>query len=257
MTRASQDAWADLILRGAELGQLDLAPFAGRLSVEEGERVQLDVLERRRAAGEQLGGWKVGLTSGASRDAFGKGIRPFGHILRSRMLESGARIARAAIPNLGLENELCFRIGARLSGSGTTAADVRRAVAAVAPAFEINQNRTGGQADPGTRTADNLSQWGIVIGAETAPLPDGFDFEALTVALTLDGRPVETVAARGHIDDHYASLAALVAELAKFGRALEPGERVITGAYTRVPVRDAGLYRGTFTGLGSVDIEVV
>jgi 2-keto-4-pentenoate hydratase len=246
----------DLVWQGTQRGQLEIAPLTGRLTVAQGERVQLMVLDRWRAHGERLAGWKVGLTSGASRDAFGPGIRPFGFILESRVLRSGARIDRNRIPNLGLENELCFRIGSPLMGSDITATQVRAALAGVAPGFEINQNRTGGHADPGTRAADNLSQWGIVVGQEIAPIPAGLDFESLVVELTCDGDPVASVAARGHIDDHFSSIAALVRELAKFDLGLEPGQQVITGAYTRVPVNRAGRYVGTFTGAGSVRVDV-
>ncbi len=248
--------WTDLIWEGTQTGQLDPTPLAGQLSVQDGERVQLDVLERWRAQGERLGGWKVGLTSGASRDAFGAGIRPFGFILESRILASGHALARQQIPNLGLENELCFRIASPLRGNQVNGEQVARAIAAVAPAFEINQNRTGGQADPGTRAADNLSQWGIVVGTEVAPLPQGFDYDALTVTLTRDGEMVARVDARGHIDDHFDSIAALVRELARFDLGLEPSQRIITGAYTRISVDAPGRYEGTFSGLGSVEVNV-
>lgn len=252
--------WAQLILAGMRAGQLDIAPLAGHLNVTEGERVQLAVLEHHRGTGESLAGWKVGLTSGVSRDAFGVGVRPFGHLLASRVLRSGATIAREAIPNLGLENELCFRLGKSVRGESVTPDAVGAAVETVAPAFEINQSRTGGQADPGTRAADNLSQWGIVVGPES-PLPKDsgwIDFDALTVTLTRDGSHLGTVSARGHIDDHFESMAALVRELAKFGLGLEAGQRIITGAYTRIAVEEPGTYLGTFSGLsGSGAVSIV
>lgn len=249
--------WTDLIWQGTLKGQLDPTPLTGQLSVEEGERVQLAVLDRWRSQGERLAGWKVGLTSGASRDAFGAGIRPFGFILESRVLASGHALERRQIPNLGLENELCFRIASPLRGTGITAKQVADSIAAVAPAFEINQSRTGGQADPGTRAADNLSQWGIVVGAEIAPLPRGFDYDALTVTLTCNGDTVSRVDARGHIDDHFESIAALVRELARFDLGLEAGQRIITGAYTRIAVDAPGRYEGTFSNLGSVAVDIV
>ena len=223
------------------------------LSVEAGERMQLAMLDRWRAAGEQLGGWKVGLTSGRSRDAFGAGVRPFGFVLRSRIFATHATIDRARIPKLGLETELAFRIGARLGGRGVTPAQARSAVAGVAPAFEVNELRISPSADNGCRAADNLSQWGLVIGPEVTPVPD-LDFATLTVSFSRDGEVVETDAAAGHIDDHFISLAALARELSGFGLALEPGEQVITGSYTRQNIASAGHYVGDFGALGAVAV---
>ena len=76
---------------------------------------QLERLEELEAAGERVGGWKLGQTSGESRDAFGPGVRPFGFILASRILEDGERLSWAEVGNGGIENEVCF-----ISGSDIT-----------------------------------------------------------------------------------------------------------------------------------------
>ena len=55
-----------------------------KLDRHQGLALQLEVLSRFRDAGEKLGGWKIGLTSGPGRDAMGKGFRPFGFILETR-----------------------------------------------------------------------------------------------------------------------------------------------------------------------------
>ena len=104
-----------------------------------------------------------------------------------------------------------------------------------------------------TGLADNLSQWGIVAGPPR-PTAD-IDFGALEVTLSCDGVAVETVAARGHIDDHFASLAALATQLGRFGLALEPGQHVITGAFARRPVAAPSHWRGDFGAtLGTVEV---
>src|SRR5690349_2419998 len=46
-------------------------------SVEDGLALQTRVLDRWRGAGETVGGWKVGWTSGKQRDSGGKDFRPF------------------------------------------------------------------------------------------------------------------------------------------------------------------------------------
>ena len=88
----------------------------------EGLGRQLENLAAREAAGETLGGWKVGLTSGRARNSMGDGFRPFGYVLASRVFESPASVRLDGMGPAGLENEMCFTIGAPLTGEVTRAA---------------------------------------------------------------------------------------------------------------------------------------
>lgn len=213
---------------------------------------QLEALEGKLAAGEALGGWKVGLTSGQARDSMGPGFRPFGYILESRIFASGARIGLDAFERVGVENECCFMIGRELAGEVSRDA-VADAVQGVAPAFEINERRLPADAPAPDRLADDLSQWGIVAGDPRGVA--GVDFESLIVTLARDGEAVEAVAARGHIEDHFDSIAALAAQLSRFGRTLQPGQRVITGSFGRCPVTEPSRWSGDFgSELGVVEV---
>ena len=224
-------------------------------ALDAGLRRQLEALEAKVAGGEVLAGWKVGLTSGRSRDAMGAGFRPFGYILESRVFESGAALPLADFAAIGVENEVCFTIGdtIRSDGSEVDRDTVAGSLAGASPGFEINEPRLPADASPADRLADNLSQWGIVAGAPR-PVAD-IDFDALEVILSRDGEAVQTVAAAGHIDDHFASLASLAMQLGRFGLALEPGQRVITGAFGRRPVSAPSRWRGDFgVALGTVEV---
>ena len=250
----------DKIWRNALGTSPDATQWTERLSLADGEAAQLEVLGRWQAHGEALGGWKVGLTSGRSRDAFGAGFRPFGYILASRILPSGAALERVRIRGCGVENEVCFLIGRDLAGASVDARAARAAVHSIAPAFEINETRLPGNADNGLRIADDLSQWGIVVGEKVAlrsSIGETIDLDRLTVELARDGEPIERVAAPGHIDDHFASIAALTRELAKFGRGLHAGDHVITGAFTRQAVAAPARFEGRFGALGSVSVSFV
>ncbi len=233
----------------------DVTPLNGKMTIDDAEAIQLDILDRWCSRGESLGGWKVGLTSGSSRDAFGKDVRPFGFVLGHRVIPSDDELNILAIQRCGLENELCFVMDKDLRGKSVTAAMARAAVQGVAPAFEINETRISGETDGPCRVADNLSQWGIVVGPVTKPLPKDFDFDSIEIVLHHDGVEVERVSARGHIDDHFESLARLARELAKFDRGLSAGEHVITGSFTRQPVRGAGRWEADFGPLGRVSIR--
>jgi 2-keto-4-pentenoate hydratase len=245
----------DALWRGAHGERIALTQWNGVLTLAAAAAAQLALLERYVAAGDALGGWKVGMTSGRSRDAFGAGVRPFGFVLASRILSSGTRIPLAGIHRAGVENELCFLIERPLAGASVTPAEARAAVGAVAPAFEINETRLDDGADDALRLADDLSQWGVVIGAWQRPVPADVDWEAIEVALVRDGVEVERQRARGHIDDHFASIAALARALAPFDRGLTPGEHIITGAFTRQRVAVPSRWSGRFEPFGRVDVE--
>lgn len=223
------------------------------LDLETGQQVQLSLLQRYLDEGATLGGWKIGMTSGASRNAMGDGIRPFGFVLQSRILTSHSELARSSLYKGGVENELCLILGDAL-GADATPERAKRAVAQIAPAFEINQKRLPPDAPPGLRVADNLSNWGIVVGEPTA-VPDTLD--EMTVALFANDAVVETVSSADHIDDHFASLAILARELAKYDQPLRAGHKIITGAYGKTPFA-AGHFRGEFDqNVGTVDVRLL
>ena len=241
----------DALWHGATEGQFD--PTGHTLDLAEGQAMQLRLIERWRQQGERVGGWKLGMTSGQSRDAFGVGFRPFGFILNSRILDSGGQISANEIRRGGIENELCFIIRDPL-GASATRDDAMAAVAGIAPAFEVNQRRLPSAATPGVRIADGLANWGLVVGSPVAPPKD---LDSLTVVLTRSGKELDRVSAAGHIDDHYQTLATLARKLAEHDLGLMPGDRVITGAFTRTPLQQ-GSYQGNFgPAIGRVTVEVV
>ena len=241
---------------------LDPAPLfeAPELSADEGQLLQLQLLERWLEQGEELAGWKIGMTSGESRNALGDGVRPFGFVLRSRTLMSGASIPRKNLYKGGVENELCF-VMADYLGEAATPDRAKSAIAGLAPAFEINQKRLPPGCSAGLRVSDNLSNWGIVVG-ETVPLANTTaDLAELEVALYgqsggEDEQLIERLPSQGHIDDHFESLSILANRLHRFGHTLAPNQYIITGAYGKTPFAP-GDFRGDFSvGIGGVSVQI-
>ena len=228
-------------------------------SADEGQALQFQLLDRWLNEGEELGGWKIGMTSGESRDALGVGVRPSGFVLKSRIFASGAQLPRRRLFKGGVENELCFIVGQALGG-GATPTGAKSAMAGLAPGFEINQKRLPPGSAPGLRIADNLSNWGIVCGEPItdAQLSDNLSALQVTLSeLTNTGETeIESVASDGHMDPHYESLAILAHRLADFGHSLTPGQQVITGAYGKTPFAP-GRFAGDFSlGIGRAVLEL-
>ena len=56
-------------------GHEALLANAAEISLQQGQRYQLELLQRWLDQGEALGGWKIGMTSGANRNSMGDGVR--------------------------------------------------------------------------------------------------------------------------------------------------------------------------------------
>ena len=239
----------------------DPAPLSNHAapSADEGQALQFQLLDRWLNEGEELGGWKIGMTSGESRDALGVGVRPSGFVLKSRIFRSGTRLPRSALYNGGVENELCFIVGKEL-GNGATPRSAKSAMAGLAPGFEINQKRLPPGSAAGLRIADNLSNWGIVYGEPItdAQLTDDLSAMQVTLSEQTEGRntEIERVTSEGHMDPHYESLATLAQRLSDFSHSLQPGQQVITGAYGKTPFA-VGCFAGDFSlGIGRAVLEL-
>ena len=242
---------ADHLFEGARRGVVDGTSLTSSSDLDVALRVQLAVLDRWRAAGERLGGWKSGLTSRAARDMLGKGFRPFGFILESRILPSGTHLKRSDIGRCKVEAELCVIMKTPLRGAVDPAA-ARAAVGTIAPAFEINELRFPNFPPPFLLLADNLAQWGAVVGRPCAvPATRLVD---TTVELMRDGQVVEVATPGDTMDDPFVALARLAATLDRFGLGLEAGQRVITGAFADVVVPGAGTVTARFGNWGDVSV---
>jgi len=230
-------------------------------SVDDAQQQQVEVLDRLLAGGEELAGWKAGLTSGDSRDAFGAGIRPFGFVIAARVFRSGhtfwwdSTVASEVSGKIGgIENELCFEFAEPVL-EDLDATSVRKKLKGVAPAFEVTQQRIAADASPREKVIDNLSHWGIVVGS-VVPIPDDWQQEQLKVGLLHNADGVASVVAEGHIDDHFDTLAQLSNRLRRFGRSIDAGQQVITGSFGRQSDPKPGLWTGDFGDLGRVHLRV-
>jgi 2-keto-4-pentenoate hydratase len=228
--------------------------LVGALTLDQALDVQLGILERRLAAGDELAGWKVGLTSARARKALGVDARPFGYLLASRRFGSGVRVAAAGIQKPSIEPELCFTIGQPLAGEGIGRDDVAASIARVAAGFELNERRAGSaRPDVPALVTDCLTQWGIVEGQGVEPAAVG-DLNGVRCTLSRDGEVVYRGTSRDELDDHLESLRRLVVGLSRHGRALEPGQKVITGAFARLDVLPGSTWRAAYEGVGEVEV---
>jgi 2-keto-4-pentenoate hydratase len=222
------------------------------LTIEQAYRVQLAILDRWVARGEQLAGWKVGLTAPVIQKQFGMHEPVMGFLLESGHRESGAEFRHAELIEPGFENELCLTVGTRLEGPDVTRAQARAAITAVQPAFEIIEARGDFRADLTLSLTDNCQQKAFVTGPASA-LPAGWEPASTTVEVLINGRRVDHAVGSEETGHPLGAVAWLAKKLAEFGRRLEPGHRIMSGSFTKqYPLARGDRIETRFTPFGTV-----
>lgn len=206
--------------------------WRGRLALDDAYRVGLAILRLRIADGDAQAGWKVGLTSNAMRAQWGIPEPCFGVLLRSGHRRSGVRFTFDALIAPGIENELCVTLGETLRGPGVSPEAARRAIAVVEPALEIVEVRGDFSADLPLAMADNAQQKAFVTGEPTV-LDGTFALSAATVDVRIAGVERDRATGAEVMGGPERSVAWLANRLADFGLAIEAGQRVMAGSFTR------------------------
>jgi 2-keto-4-pentenoate hydratase len=242
------DDLAERLLADRARGDVSPQWLNGAIQLDDALELQLAILAAERRKGRSVGGWKVGLTSQTVRDRLGVDERPFGVILSDRVFESGCRLNASDISEPSIETEMCFTIGSAITDPTITPDRVLDHVAAVSAGFEINERRPGSaRPDFCAMVTDGLTNWGIVAGSALSPPIDAAALSAATITMTRNGEQVFQGVSSDHCDDHAESLCRLVSTMARHGQTLQAGQRVITGAFTRVPVEPGTTFAATYT----------
>lgn len=232
-------------------GEFFPAAYFDKLTIPQAYRIQLALIDRRIAGGEQKIGWKVGLTSVAIQQQFGFHEPVFGCILDT--VPSGHVFAPADLIQPGFENELCMRIGRDLPAS-ITLDEARAAVDAVYPSLEIIETRGPFTAQIALALADNAQQKTVVRGAPVA-LPA--DLETVQATITINGREAATGFGSAVLGNPLHSVVWLAKKLAEFGRHIRAGDIVMTGSFTRqFPIAPGDRVQVSFSGIGAVEMSM-
>jgi len=247
LTAAVEEFWA-----ARQRGEYFPRAWFDKLTLDQAYAIQLALIDRRVANGEKHIGWKVGLTAKPIQEQFGFHEPVFGCILES--VPSGSTLKASELIAPGFESELCLRMGAGLSGT-VSMDQTRAAVAGVHPSLEIIETRGDLSAQIGLAMADNAQQKTVVLG-DAVPLADkALDQVACAVRIN------NTVAAEGTgaavLGNPLNSVVWLAGKLKEFGRAIRPGDIIMSGSFVRQFHLAAGdNVRVDYTGIGAVEVSV-
>lgn len=215
-------------------------------SLAEGYRVQAAVTA---GLGAMIGGYKVGLAP--------DGVATFAPIHRSDIVANASAYSTKPFDRVGVELEFAFRFARQVPASASPSA-VLDAVDAVYVAIELCETRyvTHENVPRFSHLADHLFNRGLALGSELR-FDRGADFRSMASRWIIDGKPVLEKKASHPSGDALAPLAMLPRILSEQGRAIEPGDLVITGSLNGLTWAPVGTkVEGRIDGFGSVELTI-
>jgi 2-keto-4-pentenoate hydratase len=205
------------------------------------------------ASGSTVAGWKVALPPDGETIA--------APILALDVVRTGGSSERLDQLRSGVELEIAFRIDRALPARPPEGYGVDEAMAAIGaalPAFELLASRLpDGFASPRVQlVADCLGNGGAVLGSPREGWRN-VDFTAIGVEVIIDGQSIITKRGGNPVGNPVRAVAALAEHLHRQGLTLEPGQFVMTGAYTGVHhLRPGQRIEGRFEGFAPVSFVV-
>jgi len=231
-----------------EFGAADLA---GAYAIQDALVAQLATQQGRRV------GYKIGLTSKRMQQLCSIDHPIAGVVFERRLLRSGSRLRLSDLVHLGLEFEICVRMGRALPPRAQPYAldEISAAIEAVTPAFEVIDDRNSPYPlDMLSLVADNAWNEGIVLGEWRDRWPD---LAAARGTLERDGERVDEGHGRDVLGHPFEPVRWLAQHLSQRGEGLKAGELVSTGSLVTTRFPQAGeRYRFTVEGLGAVEVAI-
>ncbi|MCX6499392.1 MAG: fumarylacetoacetate hydrolase family protein [Arthrobacter sp.] len=228
------------------------------MTVQDAYVVQEYQLEKQLAAGRVLAGRKVGLTSPAMQQQLGVDSPDFGFFFDDMVHYNAAMIPASRFIQPKVEPELGFVLKETLQGPGVTLEQAAAAIGAVYPAIEIIDSRiTDWDISLVDTIADNASCGAIAVG--TTPLAidmtDPVGLLNIECSLVIDGTVTGTGTGADVMGHPVAPLAWLANVLGEHGVALESGQLILPGSFTKaMPVVANSSAAADFGPLGSLTI---
>ncbi|RDK08110.1 2-oxo-hept-4-ene-1,7-dioate hydratase [Cupriavidus lacunae] len=234
-------------LHAAEKDRRQIEQFSKRfpeMTIEDGYAVSRAWIRTKLNEGRVVRGHKIGLTSRAMQQASQITEPDYGTLLDDMFFDNGTDIPVSRFIAPRIEVELAFILGRRLQGPAVTLCDVLAATEYVVPAIEIIDARIE-QFDRHTKAmrsvidtiADNAANAGIVMGGRPVKA-DAVDLRWIGALLYKNGVIEESGIAAAVLNHPANGVAWLANRLAPWGEALEAGEVVLAGSFTR-PVHGA------------------
>lgn len=234
------------------------------MTMDDSYKIQKAWVDRKIAEGASVKGYKIGLTSRAMQMAVNIDQPDYGVLLDNMFFNDGAEIKASDFLDPRIEVELAFVLKDRLEGEDVTIFDVLNATDYVVPAIELIAARCH-RTDPETgytrkvldTISDNAANAGIILGGRPIK-PMDIDLRWAGSLLYLNGQIEETGVAAGVLGHPANGICWVCKRFAPHGVALEPGQVILAGSFTRpVPVKAGDTIHADYGPLGGISVKFV
>ncbi|MBV7551426.1 fumarylacetoacetate hydrolase family protein [Pseudomonas sp. PDM28] len=229
------------------------------ISIDDAYHISLHMLQRRIAAGEQLVGKKIGVTSKAVQDMLDVHQPDFGFLTDAMHYPNGACISlsKSGLIQPRAEGEIAFILKEDLHGN-VTREDILDATEWVLPCFEIVDSRiTDWKIRIQDTVADNAS-CGVFVLGDKRTAPRELDLASVRLDVLRNGLAAGSglgSAVQGHPAEAVAWLANT---LGRFGIPFRAGEIILSGALAPlVPASAGDRFELTIEGLGAASVSFI
>ncbi|MDY0329147.1 MAG: 2-oxo-3-hexenedioate decarboxylase [Thiomonas sp.] len=225
---------------------------------EDAYAIQDRLLQRKRARGARVVGFKCGLTSHAKMRQMGVDEPVFGFLVDDFALADGAALRMAELIHPKVEPEIAFVLKRELRGPGCHVGAVLAATDFVLPGIEVIDSRYRDfKFDLKSVIADNTSAARFVVGGKPAPVY-GLDLRTCGVVLEKNGEAVALGAGAAVLGHPAAAVAALANHLGRRGHHLPAGTLILSGGVTEaVAVAPGDHVALRVQGMGQVGLRLV
>jgi 2-oxo-hept-3-ene-1,7-dioate hydratase len=234
------------------------------LTIDDAYAVQQAWVELQISEGANLVGRKIGLTSRAMQQQMKIDEPDFGALLDYMIMRSGVELRHADFVDPKLEVEVAFIIGKHLSGDAVTVEEVLDATEYIQPALELIDARSH-RVHPVTKRArtivdtiaDNAADAGVILGGEKVK-PNDVDMRWIGAIFSCNGVVEETGLAAGVLGHPANGIAWVARRIARYGLAIEPGQIILAGSFTRASTTHPGdQFVADYGPLGTVSCTFV
>jgi len=227
------------------------------LTVEDGYRIQEELVQVKLAQGYRIVGPKMGLTSRAKMQQMNVAEPIYGYIFDYMVIEDGEKLSIKDLIHPKVEAEIAMILGEDIEGPGVTLAQVLDATKYVVPALEIIDSRYENfQFTLPDVVADNASSSRVVFGNRLIQ-PDYLDLDLVGVTLSINSE-IKALGAGAAVLGHPAESVAMLANmLARKGEKLKAGQMILTGGVTEAVLLNPGdLVTAKFDKIGQVSFSL-
>lgn len=242
----------------AELTNVPIEPISityPDAEIADAYRISQAVTDLKLAAGRQVKGHKIGLTSKAMRSLTGATEPDYGTLFDDWFVLEGSTVPRSRMNRPLVEVEISFVLKEPLRGPGVNAADVIRATDFILPSIEIVDLRQGPAR--GTNTlVDSISDAAacglVVLGGRPAKLTD-LDIRRVGASLAINGTIEESGVASAVMGNPINAVAWLANKLHEYGVTPQPGHVILSGSFIKaIPFKPGDSVVALFDQLGEV-----